>query len=97
MVGFTVTDNGNGTVTITKSGTEDSTEFRQWFATAGEGVQVLMRLWVEGKRGAAPLFADAPYRRVTRTSITLNPSTFTTAQAHATPMGPSDAQAVVNT
>ena len=92
MVGFHVTDLGGGVVTVSKSGTSRDASFDSWYASQSEAVQLLLRNWIEGKRGKL-----GQYRLVTRTSLTFNADTLTLGEAATVAMGPSDAEDVLNT
>lgn len=83
--GLTVTDHGDGSYTITRSGTESSPAFARWLAllvlTYPE-VGVLVHDLVTGRRGK-----NAEYRPVTVESVRFRPETLV---ADAVAIGPHD-------
>ncbi len=87
ITGLAVTDNEDGTFTITKDGTASSQVFAKWLATQGEEVHKLCRDLVEGRRGKAYPGEEAPYRPVTVNSIRFRPETLVAARVW---IGPHD-------
>ena len=82
--GLTVTDHGDGSYTIHRSGTASDPAFARWLGTMAshEQVGILVRLLVEGKRGK-----NGEYRPVTVESIRFRPATLNAASVW---LGPYD-------
>ncbi len=77
--GIRLTDNGDGTYTLTHSGDGSvdaaTAAVHSALVTTFPEVGVLVRDVVEGRRGKAAPFEDAPYRRVTVQSVRFRPET----------------------
>ena len=84
--GLTVTDHGDGSYTIHRSGTATSPAFAKWLSSDAikqyEQVGILVRSLVEGRRGK-----QGQYRDVTVKSVRLRPETL---QASRVWIGPHD-------
>ena len=84
--GLTVTDHGDGSYTIHRSGTATDPAFARWLSSdaikAYENIAVLVRSLVEGRRGKR-----GEYREVTVNSIRFVPSTLNASRVW---IGPHD-------
>jgi hypothetical protein len=82
--GLTVTDHGDGSYTVHRSGTATDSAFAAWLGsmTEHEQVGVLVRTLVEGRRGG-----QGEYRPVAVTSIRFRPETLNVSRVW---MGPFD-------